>query len=817
MRKTKIITIAILISLLFSFPLSLNAKADSWDYVRAFQLNGKFSSAVEFSPDGNWLAIGAAYANNWDARTYILNATDEDPNNWAVEATIAATGRWITHDIEWSPSGEWVAAVMNPNTDVRVYIINATTWTTVRTIIISDSGFNGFCAFSPNGEWLAISGTHIYIYNTTDAPSQWTNIHTITRGGRVVAQLDFSPDNQYLAVGNDGTNEVRIYNTSDWGLFKSLTGNWCAKFSPQGQWLATNNRIYKTSDWSLETTISNAPFTWSSDNRWFISGHDAYNGIASSTRIYRSGTWEIVKTLATANQAATFSPDESWVATGRYEWVALNNNITHIFEGPDYSPEARFTFSPSNPYTYEIIYFDDDSTDIDGSIVDWDWDFKDGHTSDEKNPEHAYLSPGSYNVRLRVTDDDGNTDIYTKKVTVEDEPPPTPPPEAPPITPPGVPTPPPEIPEPEPPEIPEPKPPEYPDGYVIGVMYSLLKIDELPESTEEITIMVIDSGIYSTIYTTQLGRLGLESYAGEQVDLDKIETIKHPSFTDADDDIGHGTFVNFEIAYLLQSKLPNSNQISYKVFGRLSETSNTIFMDALREAEKLKPDVISISVGSVGHPEDIFSQQIKKLKEMGIIVICAAGNYGPSSNTILSPGMSDSSICVGSFNFMETLTYEDDEISRWSSRGPVEGVAPKPDCVAPGESIQGPWQFGEHDILSGTSMACPLVSAGTALVIAQHKEKIETLKMLYFWDNSVIVDAYEEALKEGCIEMGDPNDWGAGIPQFTNISRIFGEKLDNLQTTYMTGAVGGIAIILIIIGFAGYQARKPTSIRKLLK
>jgi PKD repeat protein len=39
----------------------------------------------------------------------------------------------------------------------------------------------------------------------------------------------------------------------------------------------------------------------------------------------------------------------------------------------------------------------------------WYWDFGDGNTSTEEDPEHAYYAVGEYNITLTVTDDVGNT------------------------------------------------------------------------------------------------------------------------------------------------------------------------------------------------------------------------------------------------------------------------------------------------------------------------------------------------------------------------------------------------------------------------
>jgi PKD repeat protein len=57
--------------------------------------------------------------------------------------------------------------------------------------------------------------------------------------------------------------------------------------------------------------------------------------------------------------------------------------------------------------------FVDRSTDSDGTLASWSWDFGDGSSSSERNPSHSYASGGRYTVLLMVTDDDGAADTKT--------------------------------------------------------------------------------------------------------------------------------------------------------------------------------------------------------------------------------------------------------------------------------------------------------------------------------------------------------------------------------------------------------------------
>lgn len=59
-------------------------------------------------------------------------------------------------------------------------------------------------------------------------------------------------------------------------------------------------------------------------------------------------------------------------------------------------------------------------SDVDGGTLSYDWDFEDDGTFDStvQNPSTTYTTPGTYTVRLQVTDDEGNTSDATASVMV---------------------------------------------------------------------------------------------------------------------------------------------------------------------------------------------------------------------------------------------------------------------------------------------------------------------------------------------------------------------------------------------------------------
>ena len=78
-------------------------------------------------------------------------------------------------------------------------------------------------------------------------------------------------------------------------------------------------------------------------------------------------------------------------------------------------PVASFTFSPSLPQVGSAVVFSDTSTDSDGTITAWSWNFGDGTTGQVRNPSHTYSATGTYSVTLSVTDNDGAKSAVTKK------------------------------------------------------------------------------------------------------------------------------------------------------------------------------------------------------------------------------------------------------------------------------------------------------------------------------------------------------------------------------------------------------------------
>jgi parallel beta-helix repeat protein len=455
---------------------------------------------------------------------------------------------------------------------------------------------------------------------------------------------------------------------------------------------------------------------------------------------------------------------------------------------------ADFTWTPKYPNPKKEVFFSETSCTM-TKIVKWTWVYGDGRQFESiKTSEstHVYAKEGWYTVKLIIQDNRGEIYTSAKKIYVGN---------APHLFP-----------------IP---PSKYP-GFTVPEMYMLLHATDLPNSNEQVTVMVIDSGIIPQKYN--------------DIDLSKIQQLGSLSYSSVTDENGHGTWVNYAVAYLLQTKLPNSKQISYKVFDAEGGSTSDVFLTALKKAKELHPDIVSISAGIIGgSPDDPFSQACEELRREGIIVIVAGGNFGPAANTIASPGCSDSVIAVAGSdplitdntlwersnsvkaNLLKTsiLDLTDDIICTWSSRGPVPNMI-KPDITSPGESIIGPWLRGEKCV-SGTSMATPLISGGTALIVAQNRGLIDLVKNLYFWDKSVIPQTFEDAIESSCYVKEDVNAWGAGIAQFDKINGNFQMGLYSRLIIWFAFPLILIIIIIILLYYYYREHRKGYTSYKLPK
>jgi PKD domain-containing protein/concanavalin A-like lectin/glucanase superfamily protein len=133
---------------------------------------------------------------------------------------------------------------------------------------------------------------------------------------------------------------------------------------------------------------------------WRVGG-DQHNGWPSRpTSNYLNGTIDEVAYYAKTLSAAR---------------IAEHHGIGRGTILPNQAPTAAFTETCQN---LVCEFSAANSSDPDGTIESYEWDFGDGTTGSGQTVSHTYGQGGDYPVTLKVTDNRGGTDEETKQLTV---------------------------------------------------------------------------------------------------------------------------------------------------------------------------------------------------------------------------------------------------------------------------------------------------------------------------------------------------------------------------------------------------------------
>lgn len=218
--------------------------------------------------------------------------------------------------------------------------------------------------------------------------------------------------------------------------------------------------------------------------------------------------------------------------------------------------------------------------------------------------------------------------------------------------------------------------------------------------------------------------------------------------------VGHGTHVAGIVAASLNESgvvgvAPEAKIVTIKVLGKNGYSVGNSIVQGLDYCLELKPDIINMSLGGpcLTNQYDATHERIKKLTEMGIIVICAAGNDG--IDNVLCPAQYDETVAVGSY---APATIR--------SRSTFSSYGDTLDVMAPGEEIVSTWLNGQYAALSGTSMATPFISGVIALMLSYYKAQ----------NKKLTVEEIKEKLISNCIDIGSKGKdkytgWGIVNPE----------------------------------------------------
>lgn len=203
----------------------------------------------------------------------------------------------------------------------------------------------------------------------------------------------YSDDGSYNITLNVTDNDGATNRTTQQIIITNTPPSANFTFSPQN---ASDTQTITFTDNSIDPdgTISNC--TWT-----FGDGTTSYS-LNSTTHQYNdNGTYTV-----------TLNVTDDDGATDEYSIDLIVSNV---------GPTAVFTYEPANPVVGELIWFNETSTDQDGSIVNWSWNFGDTTVNYSQNTSHTYTNLNSYDVTLTVTDNDGNSTSLTKHLILKEK------------------------------------------------------------------------------------------------------------------------------------------------------------------------------------------------------------------------------------------------------------------------------------------------------------------------------------------------------------------------------------------------------------
>jgi subtilisin family serine protease len=233
-------------------------------------------------------------------------------------------------------------------------------------------------------------------------------------------------------------------------------------------------------------------------------------------------------------------------------------------------------------------------------------------------------------------------------------------------------------------------------------------------------------------------------------------------------------------ARFLQAAFDFDNPSAYGMFMVMQWMLAPTDLNGQNPNPDLRPHVVNNSWGW-NSGNGYFRGAVQAWVASGIFPSFAAGNEGPTCNTMLSPGDYPESYAAGALGMNDVVTV-------FSSRGPSFFGPIKPDIAAPGEDIRTSIPGGAY--LSGcwgTSFAAPHVTGTVALIWSLNPELIGQVETTRLHLDHSAIDTSDLACG------GDPDDnnvYGRGrLDAFAAVSFLLIDSFESGDTSVWSATV----------------------------
>lgn len=185
----------------------------------------------------------------------------------------------------------------------------------------------------------------------------------------------------------------------------------------------TDLRGWSVSDGKTKFTLKDSQELRFPPGAYYVIGRTSSTmalGIKGSVKLTDPNSILVDETSFTDMEA-----DVSWSRFGN-DWAKtslVTPSVVNTLVKPNHAPIARLTSVKSATVGTSVQFSSEDSTDQDGDVLQYVWDFGDGMKSQEANPTHTFAQSGKFPVVLSVTDGQRTATVQqvvtiTKPVTV---------------------------------------------------------------------------------------------------------------------------------------------------------------------------------------------------------------------------------------------------------------------------------------------------------------------------------------------------------------------------------------------------------------
>ncbi|MCW3046187.1 MAG: hypothetical protein JWO74_471 [Solirubrobacterales bacterium] len=424
-----------------SFPVALGTGALGTETTTTGDASGSNSTASAMSPDGKYLYTANAGADRID----VFSVDHTDGTLSASSHTAQVPGMASMFALAVSPDGQYLYAVGNDGqhnpgsktmTAVQGFSVDAVGGSLTPDGGLVTDGVSRPYANPENGLAIAIAPDGKNVFTATFAGNEISNFPVDVTNGQLGSpanadngssgssgplSLSVSPKNDALYVADDGNGtsgtDVSVYPLSG-GVLGARTdvpsgglNPGAVAVSPDGAWLYVTNE----GDGTSANPASVASFAIDSGGGLTSPpaiASDPGAGFPQSIAVAPDGGHLYVGNITSSLTGNV----ETYSAGAGGSLTPLGNGATDTLPyldalviSPDQAPTAALA-APASPTAETPITLDaSSSSDPDGTVARYDWNFGDGTTATDAGPHpaHTYHQTGSVTATVTVTDNEG--------------------------------------------------------------------------------------------------------------------------------------------------------------------------------------------------------------------------------------------------------------------------------------------------------------------------------------------------------------------------------------------------------------------------